>query len=120
MNAEEKPIPVRPNYLLQRGSLVVYLLVAVAVLVAVNLLASRHDKSWDLSKGHQHSLSAESVKIVSQLQQPLQLLYFDRTSNFAPARDFFGRYQRDSRQVQVQYVDPDRQPDQARLYKIQS
>jgi len=120
MNHDANDKPLRPNYLLQRSSLVVYLLVAVAVLVAVNVLASRHDQSWDLTKGHQHSLSAESVKIVSQLQAPLQLLYFDRSSNFGSARDFFGRYQRESNKLDVQYIDPDRHPDQARAFKIQS
>ncbi|MGH9480988.1 MAG: GldG family protein [Terriglobales bacterium] len=110
----------RGNLWMQRGSLVVYLLVVVAVLAAVNVLASRHDKSWDLTKGHLHSLSPESVRIVAQLKAPLQLIYFDRSGNFASARDFFGRYQRESGEVQVQYVDPDRHPDQARIYKIQN
>lgn len=110
----------KPNTLVQRGSLVVYLLVVVAVLVAVNVLASRHDKSWDLTKNHTHSLSPESVKIVSQLQAPLHLIYFDRSTNFGSAREFFDRYQRESNRVDVQYVDPDRHPDQARLYKIQN
>ena len=108
----------RPNFLLQRGSLVVYLLVVVDVLVAVNVLASRHDKSWDLTKSHVNSLSPESVKIVSQLTRPLNLIYFDHATNFASAQAFFSRYQRESNQVNVEYVDPDRHPDQAKRYKI--
>lgn len=117
---EPKRAAGAPNLWMQRSSLVVYLLVVVAVLVVINVLASRHDKSWDVSKGHLHSLSPESVKIVAQLKAPLQLIYFDRSGNFASARDFLGRYQRQSSEVQVQYVDPDRHPDQARLYKIQN
>ncbi|MGH9478187.1 MAG: DUF7088 domain-containing protein, partial [Terriglobales bacterium] len=124
MSTPNSPIPTpagkRPNFLVQRGSLVVYLLVVVAVLVVVNVLANRHDKSWDLTKNHTHSLSAESVKIVTQLKKPLQLIYFDHSTNFGSAREFFGRYQRESNQVQVQYIDPDRHPDQARQYKIQN
>src|SRR6185437_6777581 len=116
MNHDANDKPLRPNYLLQRSSLVVYLLVAVAVLVAVNVLASRHDQSWDLTKGHQHSLSAESVKIVSQLQAPLQLLYVDRTSNFGSARDFLGRYHREANKLEVQYTDPNSHPNQARAF----
>ncbi len=111
---------VKPNTLVQRGSLVVYLLVVVAVLVAVNVVASRHDKSWDLTKNHLNSLSPESVTVVRQLHRPLHLIYFDRSANFASAQMFFGRYQRQSNQVEVQYIDPDRHPDQAKLYKITS
>ncbi len=116
-NPQTRP-GAKPNFLLQRGSLVVYLLVVVAVLVAVNVLASRHDKSWDLTKSHVNSLSPESVKIVSQLKQPLTFIYFDHAANFATAQPFFARYQRESNEVNVEYVDPDRHPDQARKYKI--
>ncbi|MGH9476194.1 MAG: GldG family protein [Terriglobales bacterium] len=114
------PSPAVPNRLLQRSSLVVYLAVVVAVLVVVNVLANRHDKSWDWTKNHQYSLSAESVKILSELHQPLHLILFDRSSNFGAAREFFDRYQRQSRLVEVQYIDPDRHPVQAKRYKIQS
>lgn len=112
--------PQRPNWLVRRGSLLVYLIVVLAILVGVNVLASRHDRSWDLTKGQQNSLSNESVKVLKGLQQPLHLLYFDRSANFASARTFLSRYQRVSRLVDVQFIDPDRHPDQARQYKIQS
>ncbi|MFI5269745.1 MAG: Gldg family protein, partial [Chloroflexota bacterium] len=105
------------GWLLRRGSLLAYLIVVLAVLVGVNVLASRHDRSWDLTKGKQNSLSNESVKVLEGLHQPLHLLYFDRSTNFASARAFLGRYQRVSRQVDVQFIDPDRHPDQARQYK---
>jgi ABC-type uncharacterized transport system involved in gliding motility auxiliary subunit len=122
MAEHETPQPhsqaAKPNFLLQRGSLVVYLLVVVAVLVVVNVLASRHDKSWDLTKSHINSLSPESVKVIQQLHKPLNLIYFDHSTNFASAQPFFARYQRESNDVNVEYVDPDRHPDQARQYKI--
>ncbi|MGN6592903.1 MAG: GldG family protein [Terriglobales bacterium] len=116
----ESPQPQRHSRWLQRSSLIVYLLVTLAVIVAVNVLAARHQKSWDLTKGHQHSLSQESVNVIAQLKQPLQLILFDRQENFGAAREFFGKYERVSPEVQVNYVDPDRHPDQARLYKIQT
>ncbi|MGH9412998.1 MAG: GldG family protein [Terriglobales bacterium] len=119
-NDKTPQTPKRPSRLLQRSSLVIYLLVVLAVLVGVNVLANRRDKSWDWTKSHSHSLSAESVKILSGLHQPLHLILFDRSSNFGAARDFFGRYQRQSRLVDVQYIDPDRHPEAARQYKIQS
>src|SRR5690348_8567583 len=111
---------IGPNWLIRRGSLVAYLVVALAVLVGVNVLASRHDHSWDLTKGQTNSLSNESVKVLQGLKKPLNLIYFDRETNFANARAFLDRYQRASREVNVEYVDPDRHPDQARLYKIQN
>jgi ABC-type uncharacterized transport system involved in gliding motility auxiliary subunit len=110
----------QPHWLVRRGSLVAYLLVVIAVLVLVNYLAANHDKSWDLTKNRTHSLSTESVKIVRGLRHPLDLIYFDKSSSFPAAHEFFSRYVRESNQVHVDYVDPDRHPDQARLYKIQT
>lgn len=122
MAHDEKTPPKthKPNRWLQRSSLVVYLLVVLAVLVVVNVLANRHDKSWDWTKNQRNTLSAESVKILSELHKPLHLMLFDRSSNFGAARQFFDRYQRQSRLVDVQYIDPDRHPAEARQYKIQS
>lgn len=118
--AKDTPPASAPNRLLQRSSLVIYLVVVLAVLVVINVLANRHDKSWDWTKNHRYTLSAESVKVLSDLHRPLQLILFDRSSNFGAARQFFDRYQRQSREVEVQYIDPDRHPEEANRYKIQS
>lgn len=118
--AKTSTSPSSANWLARRASLIAYLVVVIAILAAINVLASRHDKSWDLTKNQSNSLSPESAKVVAGLTRPLHILYFDRSDSFAAARQFFSRYQRDSGEVQVQYIDPDRHPDQARQYKIQT
>lgn len=108
------------HHLVARGTLVAYILVIVAVLVAVNVVSSQHSRSWDLTKNQRYSLSAESVQILHGLKQPLKLIYFDRSSNFAQAKQLLSEYQRESNKVSVEYVDPDRHPDEARAYQIQN
>src|SRR5690348_16428115 len=108
-----RPEPAPSHWLLRRASLLAYLVVVLAVLAAVNVLADRHDRSWDLTKDKTNSLSRESVTILHGLHQPLDLIYFDRSSDFGAARVLFGRYERQSNEVHVQYVDPDRDPAQA-------
>lgn len=103
-----------------RGSLIAYILIVVAVLVVINVVVARHDHTWDLTKNHRYSLSPESVKIVSELHQPLDLIYFDRAEQFAHAKEFLSRYQRSSNDVRLQFVDPDRHPDLARKYNIRT
>lgn len=103
-----------------RGPLVLYSLVAIAILVAVNYIARDHSHSWDLTLNQIHSLSPESVKIVRELKTPLHLIYFDRGEEFGRARAFLSKYQRDANNVDVQYIEPDRHPDKARQYGIQS
>ena len=103
-----------------RGPLLLYSLVVIAILVAVNYIARDHSRSWDLTLNQIHSLSPESVKVVRGLKAPLHLIYFDRSEEFGHAREFLSKYQRQSNQVDVQYIEPDRHPDKARQYAIQS
>ena len=103
-----------------RGPLLLYSLVVIAILVAVNYIARDHSRSWDLTLNQIHSLSPESVKVVRELKTPLQLIYFDHAEGFGHAREFLGKYQRQSNEVDVQYIEPDRHPDKARQYGIQS
>lgn len=112
------PAPARG--LFARAQLITYIVVVVAILVVLNVLAVRHNKSWDLTKNHRHSLSQESTRIVQGLQHPLTLMYFDRTASFPHAQAFLDQYGRASNDVKVAFVDPDRHPDQARKYHIQN
>jgi ABC-type uncharacterized transport system involved in gliding motility auxiliary subunit len=107
--------------LAERTQLVMYAVLVLAGIVVLNLVISKkYDKSWDLTKTKRYSLSAESIKVVQGLNQPLDLIYFARQEEFQRARDLLSRYERASKKVDVQYVDPDRHPDQARLYGIQT
>lgn len=101
-----------------RGTLFGYIAVVIAVLIVINVVVNRHDHTWDLTKNHAYSLSPESVKVLENLHQPLQLIYFDHSINFPHAKQFLSRYRRQSNQVRLRFVDPDRHPELARQYKI--
>lgn len=103
-----------------RARLIFYALMVLAALVVVNRLVVLHDRSWDLTHSQRNSLSPESVQVVRQLKHPLNMIYFDRGDRFGHARTFLQRYARVSREVKLKYVDPDKQPEKARQYKIQT
>lgn len=114
------PSPRRGTHTVARVQLAVYVLVVLAILVALNVVAARHNKSWDLTRNHRHSLSDESTRIVQGLDHPLTLIDFNRTSDFGRDRTFLEQYGRASNDVKIEYVDPDRHPDQAKQYNIQN
>lgn len=73
----------RPDPLASRGlrwgaATAVYVAVVIAVLIAVNLVGSKLKQSWDLTAGHQLTLSADSKNIVASLQQPVQITAFEQ------------------------------------------
>lgn len=58
------------------ANLALYAVVFVGLLVALNWLANRHDKRWDLTEEGVYSLAPQLQKIVSNLKKPLKLVTF--------------------------------------------
>jgi len=96
------------------GYISVYILVVVGVLAAINWLAQSYNKSYDSTSNKRYSLSDQTEKVVSGLQQDVKVTYFDETAKFDQARDLLGRYGALSRRFQVAYVDPLRKPQLAK------
>jgi ABC-type uncharacterized transport system involved in gliding motility auxiliary subunit len=93
---------------------VVYVLVILAVLGAVNFLANRYSKSYDSTANKQFSLSDQTIKQVKGLKNDVTVYYFDETARFPQARDLLDRYSSLSPKLHVQFVDPVKKPTQAK------
>ena len=55
--------------------------------VAVNYLASRQNKRWDLTANQVYSLSDQTVKMLQSLDAPVKFTVFDQEVNFDRFRD---------------------------------
>lgn len=106
--------------LLQGANLALYTLIGIAIIVLVNWFVNSHDKSWDLTPNKEYSLSPQSLKILKGLKQNVTIYAFDRKEAFSRRRDLLGEYESASNRVAVHYVDPDRQPELAKQFGIQS
>jgi ABC-type uncharacterized transport system involved in gliding motility auxiliary subunit len=98
----------------------VSVLIGLAIAVAVNYLASRQNKRWDLTANQQNSLSEQTVKVLQGLTSPVKFTVFDRQTQFDRFRTRLDEYAYNSRQVSVEYVDPDTRPVVAKEYEIQT
>jgi ABC-type uncharacterized transport system involved in gliding motility auxiliary subunit len=92
----------------------VYVLVVITAVVIVNFLANRYDKSYDATSNKRYSLSEQTAKIVKGLKENATILYFDQATHFEHAKDLLGEYASLSPKVHVDYVDPDKKPEEAR------
>jgi len=97
-----------------------YLLVFVTILVVANLLADRYNKSYDSTSNKRYSLSEQTAKIVRGLKQPATITYFDQSSRFDQAKDQLDQYANLSPKVHVEYVDPDKKPELARVAGVKN
>ena len=91
-----------------------YILVVIAVIVAVNVLADRFNKSYDATSNKRYSLSEQTAKIVKGLKQDATITYFNQSTRFRDGKDLLDQYANLSPKVKVEYVDPDKNPQAAR------
>lgn len=97
------------------GSIVVFL----GILVAVNWIANRQNKRWDVTSTKQFELSDQSKKVVTSLARPVQVKVFHATDDVQRFRDRMGEYQYLSSQLQVEFFDVEKQPIEAQKYEVQ-
>jgi ABC-type uncharacterized transport system involved in gliding motility auxiliary subunit len=95
------------------------ILVVLGILVALNYLASRHNKRWDLTAARQFTLSEQTTRILEGLDRPIRLLVFARSDEFERFRQRLDEYQYRSRHVNVEYIDVERDPMSANKYEVQ-
>jgi ABC-type uncharacterized transport system involved in gliding motility auxiliary subunit len=86
------------------------ILVVLGILVAINYLSSRHNKRWDLTAAHQFSLSDQTKKVLQDLKEPVKVRVFARSDEFQRYRDRLDGYTYQSKQVSVEYIDPEKRP----------
>jgi len=97
-----------------------YILVVIAVIVVVNVLADRYNKSYDATANKRYSLSEQTAKIVKGLNQDATITYFNQSTRFRDGKDLLEEYKNLSPKVKVEYVDPDKDPQQARAAGIRN
>src|SRR5919112_1544402 len=93
----------------------VYVLIVVGVLGLLNWLANRHNKSVDTTSNKRYSLSDQTEKVVKGLKQDVRITYWDKTDQFQRAKDLLDRYDALSTKLSVDYIDPDRKPQEAKV-----
>jgi ABC-type uncharacterized transport system involved in gliding motility auxiliary subunit len=95
------------------------LLIVLAILVAVNYIGKKQNKRWDLTASGQFSLSDQSRNIVQKLDAPLQVMVFAQEPQFQMYRDRMREYEYVSKQINTEYIDPDKKPTVAQQSNVQ-
>ncbi len=92
----------------------------LGILVIVNFLASRHSLRWDYSETKRFTLAPQTYDVLRGLEQEVKITVFSESGRPALAmyRDLLDSYRQASPRLTVEYVDPERQPAQARRYGV--
>ncbi len=97
-----------------------YVVVILAVLVAANWLANRHNFTHDTTSNKRFSLAEQTSKVVRELKSDVKITYFDRTTDFQRAKDLLDRYGVLSTKLSVDYIDPEKQPHIAKQFGVRT
>ena len=89
------------------------ILVVLGILAAINYLASRHNTRWDFTAAGQYTLSEQTRKVLQGLDAPVRATVFARTEDFDRFRSRLEQYQYETKQLEVEYIDPEKQPSMA-------
>src|SRR3954466_7490853 len=97
---------------------VLYTIVVIAVLVLVNWLTNRYNKTYDTTSNKRFTLSQETQKMAQNLKSDATITYIDKSSGFESARGMLDRYKNLSPKIHIQYIDYQKQPTVARAYGL--
>jgi ABC-type uncharacterized transport system involved in gliding motility auxiliary subunit len=86
------------------------ILVAAVIVGMLNFLAFRHYKRFDWTRTKQYALSEKTVEVLRALTQPIRVIVFFQPGHelYEEIRNLLSEYQYQSRQLSVEFVDPDR------------
>jgi len=85
---------------------------AVALTVMVNWLSARHYVSSDWTSSKMYSISEKTLNILGSLEEEIRVIVFmtPESSLFDQVSQLLSRYSAASDKIEVEYIDPDKEP----------
>jgi ABC-type uncharacterized transport system involved in gliding motility auxiliary subunit len=96
----------------------VSVLLFIGVLALVNYLGDQHQKRFDVTTEHMHSLGDESVKVLGELKDDVHVKAFYPLPEERDLRELLQLYSQQNGRVSVEFIDPDKQPTLAQQYQV--
>jgi ABC-type uncharacterized transport system involved in gliding motility auxiliary subunit len=97
---------------------VVYTIIFILILIAINYISSQHHARFDLTAEKVYSLSSQSQQVVKNLKEPLKMYGFFQGGENDRARRLYEEYAYASPKVTFEMVDPDKHPELAEKFKV--
>ncbi|HEX4998697.1 MAG TPA: DUF4350 domain-containing protein [Terriglobia bacterium] len=92
----------------------------VGILGLLNYLGREHSKQVDLTEEKLYSLSDQSEQVVDQVKQDVVIKGFFQNGEDPRMRDILNLYTGRNKQIQAEFVDPEKHPEVAKQYDISS
>ncbi len=97
---------------------ILYSAAFIGLLIAINYVAARYPRQFDLTAEKVFSLSPQSLTVVKNLKQPLKFYGFVQEGRSPTAEALYQEYAYASPKVSYELVDPNRHPEIAERFKV--
>ncbi len=110
------------RHLVYGGNLAVSLLVLFGILVAVNYLANLYPKRLDLTEFKENSLAEQTIKILSNLEQVIEIrcFYKEDDPEMTQLKNLLELYRYYSSKIEFEFIDPDKFPSKAEKFGVRT
>ena len=100
-------------------SILAILLAGIAVGLT-NFLAAKHAPEWDFSETKNFTLSRQTYQVLRDLPREVAIKVFSRDGSpgYGSYQDLLTTYEKESPLLTVEFIDPERHPDQAKTYHV--
>jgi ABC-type uncharacterized transport system involved in gliding motility auxiliary subunit len=97
---------------------VVSVMLVAALACGFNYLGQRHVKRFDLTAVGRFTLAPQTVQVLEKLNKTLEIKAFFPGGEYQPLRELLASLRAQSRQIRYEFIDPDKQPEQAKAYNV--
>jgi ABC-type uncharacterized transport system involved in gliding motility auxiliary subunit len=100
------------------SSAVLSTILGIAILSMLGFLSTRYSQRWDWTEQSVHTLTDQSLKVLSGLEREVQATAFFSELDAPRVRDLLERYRHASDRFQLDFVDPNSRPDLVQTYGL--
>lgn len=102
------------------GNLIVVIVLVLGILSLINYFFARHHHRFDFTEAKLHSLSDQSVKLLNNLKNEVNIKCFFLEGNFSRnnMENLMNIYNYHSKKIKYEFIDPDKNPGLVKRYEI--
>ncbi|MCX7974854.1 MAG: GldG family protein [Candidatus Aminicenantes bacterium] len=105
---------------LYSSNLILIIVLVLGILVLINMIAARYHHRFDFTEAKIHSLSDQSISVIKNLKNDINIKCFFREGNYNRSRmeNLLKIYAYHSKKIKYEFIDPDKNPGLVKRYDI--
>jgi ABC-type uncharacterized transport system involved in gliding motility auxiliary subunit len=97
---------------------VISIILVIAVVAGLNYIGQKHTKRFDMTGSGKYTLAPQTIQILEKLGSDVEIKAFFPGGDYAPLKELLVEYRTASRHIKYEFIDPDKQPDLAKLNNV--